>query len=98
MKDSQPSDVPYLLIIYIYVALFPSFCGLLFIRTADSMSGKQHTAAALASGSGCSFTVTSVITPRVPSAPINNRVRSYPEEDLRARPPVPRISPEGFTT
>ena len=44
--------------------------------TASSIVGKLQTAAATASGSGCSRTVISLMTPSVPSEPTNNRVRS----------------------
>ena len=46
------------------------------VRTAASMLGKWQIAALTASGSGYSFSVTSVITPSVPSLPTNSRVRS----------------------
>ena len=46
-------------------------------------------AAATASGKGCKRSVTSVITPSVPSAPTKSRVRSQPAAlDLRAAVPV----------
>ena len=44
--------------------------------TASPVPGNEHTAAEIASGSGYSFTVTSVMMPRVPSLPTNKRVKS----------------------
>ena len=46
------------------------------VRTAASMLGNEQTAAEIASGTGYRRTVTSVITPNVPSLPTNRRVRS----------------------
>ena len=46
------------------------------VLTAKSMFGKPQTAAATASGSGCSRTVISLMMPSVPSEPTNSRVRS----------------------
>jgi hypothetical protein len=43
----------------------------------------------------CRRSVASVITASVPSEPTSRRVRSYPADDLRARPPVVMTSPEG---
>jgi hypothetical protein len=46
------------------------------VATAPSIDEKAQTAADTASGTGCRRTVTSVMTPSVPSAPTNRRVRS----------------------
>ena len=46
------------------------------VRTAASMLGKVQVAAEIASGSGYSRSVISVITPSVPSLPTISRVRS----------------------
>ncbi len=46
------------------------------VLTAESMLGKLQTAAATASGNGCSRTVISLMMPSVPSEPTNSRVRS----------------------
>ena len=54
----------------------PSWMTWMVVRTAASMLGKEQTAAEMASGSGYRRTVTSVITPSVPSLPTNRRVRS----------------------
>jgi hypothetical protein len=43
---------------------------------AASTEGNGHVPPEIASGMPCSFTVTSVMTPRVPSEPTNRRVRS----------------------
>ena len=45
-------------------------------RTAEFTSGNWQIAALTASGSGCSLSVTSQITPSVPSLPTMSRVRS----------------------
>ncbi len=66
-------------------------------RTASARPGKAHTAAAIASGTGCRRTVSSVITPRVPSEPTRRRVRSYPADDFLARPAVRTTSPFAST-
>eukprot|EP00967_Tisochrysis_lutea_P018763 scaffold21262_cov30-Tisochrysis_lutea.AAC.2 len=68
--------------------------------TADAASarvGKRQEAAAPAGGMACRRRVTSVMTARVPSDPISSRVKSYPAELLRARPPVRITSPEAST-
>ena len=44
--------------------------------TAPPMSLNEHTAADIASGTAYSRTVTSVMTPSVPSEPTKRRVRS----------------------
>ncbi len=54
----------------------PSWIIWMTVRTAASMLGKEHTAAEIASGIGYSRSVTSVMTPSVPSLPTNRRVRS----------------------
>ena len=46
------------------------------VSTAAATLGKWQIAAEIASGNGYSFSVTSVITPSVPSLPTNRRVRS----------------------
>ena len=46
------------------------------VSTAALASSNEQMAAATLSGSGCSFSVTSVITPSVPSLPTISRVRS----------------------
>ena len=46
------------------------------VRTAASTDGKATTAERTASGSPCSFSVSSVMTPSVPSEPTSRRVRS----------------------
>ena len=46
------------------------------VRTAASMLGNEQIAAEIASGIGYRRSVTSVITPSVPSLPTNRRVRS----------------------
>ncbi len=66
--------------------------------TAPRMVAKVHTAEAIVSGTGCSRTVTSVITPSVPSAPTKSFVKSYPVEDFFTRRPVVMIFPVGVTT
>ena len=66
-------------------------------RTASSRSGKEHTAAAIASGTGWRRSVISVITPSVPSEPTRRPVRSYPADDFLARPPVRTTSPLAST-
>ena len=54
----------------------PSWMIWMVVRTAASMLGNEQIAAEIASGSGYSRTVTSVITPSVPSLPTIRRVRS----------------------
>ncbi len=76
----------------------PNWTAAMTVATAVSTVGKRHTAAAIVSGMPNSFRVTSTITPSVPSEPMNNRVRSYPADDLRARPPVEISEPSGSTT
>ena len=46
------------------------------VRTAASIDGKVQVAADIASGSGNTLSVISVITPSVPSLPTKRRVRS----------------------
>ena len=46
------------------------------VSTASSRVSKLQTAAEIASGTPCSRSVTSVMTPSVPSEPTNSRVRS----------------------
>jgi hypothetical protein len=46
------------------------------VSTAPAMEAKEQTAAETASGTRCSRSVTSVITPSVPSEPTKRRVRS----------------------
>ena len=50
------------------------------------------------SGIGFSLSLISVITPKVPSEPINKFVKLYPEEVFFALEPVVIISPVGKTT
>ena len=59
---------------------------------------KIQVAAAMSSGFGYIFNVTSVIIPSVPSLPIKSRVRSYPADDFLACVPVLIISPDAVTT
>jgi hypothetical protein len=54
----------------------PSWIAAITVSTADARSGKLATAAEIASGTGYRRTVTSVITPSVPSEPTKRRVRS----------------------
>ena len=54
----------------------PIWITSIVVRTAASMLGKEQIAAEMASGSGYSLTVTSVMTPNVPSLPTIKRVRS----------------------
>ena len=54
----------------------PSWIVWITVRTALATSGNAQTAADTASGSGCSRTISSVISPSVPSEPIIRRVRS----------------------
>ena len=71
--------------------LFFFFAGWIVVMTvavAPLMVENGHTAADTASGRPYKRSVTSVMTPSVPSEPTKSRVRSYPEDDLRARPPV----------
>ncbi|MGY3459993.1 hypothetical protein ACVWW5_005443 [Bradyrhizobium sp. LM3.4] len=46
------------------------------VSTALCRVSKLHTAAEIACGTGCTFSVISVMIPSVPSAPTNIRVRS----------------------
>ena len=68
------------------------------VRTAPSIVSNGHTAAEIASGRPYSRSVTSVMTPSVPSEPTNSRVKSYPDDDFRARPPVWITRPSASTT
>ncbi len=54
----------------------PTCVSWMVALTAPAMSLKWQIAALTASGSGYSFSVTSVITPSVPSLPTNSRVKS----------------------
>ena len=54
----------------------PAWIDSIAVSTAPAKVGKGQTAAEIASGIGCSRSVTSVIMPSVPSAPTNSRVRS----------------------
>ena len=54
----------------------PSWIVAITVSTAPRIESNEQTAAAIASGSGCSRTVTSVMTPSVPSEPTKSRVRS----------------------
>ena len=54
----------------------PSWIVVITVRTAPSIVSNGQTAADTASGKPCSRTVTSVITPSVPSDPTKSRVRS----------------------
>ena len=65
---------------------------------AAAVEPKTATMVSDSSGTGRSATVTSVITPRVPSAPTKSRVRSYPATPLAVRRPVRSTSPEASTT
>jgi len=64
---------------------------------AASTLGKEQRAAEIASGIPCRRSVSSVRMPRVPSEPTRRRVRSYPADDFRARPPVRMIEPSAIT-
>ena len=66
--------------------------------TAAPMSGKAQTPALIASGWPCSRSVSSVISPSVPSLPTISPVRSKPAADLRARVPVRITRPSASTT
>lgn len=65
---------------------------------AAPVEPKTATRVSDAAGAGRSATVTSVITPRVPSEPTKSRVRSYPATPLAVRRPVRSTSPEASTT
>ena len=54
----------------------PSCTSSITVRTAASTVGKVATAAAIASGMPYTRSVSSQMTPRVPSLPVNRRVRS----------------------
>ena len=54
----------------------PAWSVSITVFAAPSMSGKAHTAADIASCTGWSLTVTSVMMPSVPSEPTKRRVRS----------------------
>ena len=54
----------------------PSWIVAMTVSTAPLIDSNEQTAAETASGSGCSRSVTSVMTPSVPSDPTNSRVRS----------------------
>src|SRR5690606_41410646 len=65
---------------------------------ADSLLGKEARITMFSAGLGISFTTIFVTIPKVPSDPINNCVKFYPDENLRVLAPVHIISPEGKTT
>jgi hypothetical protein len=65
---------------------------------AASTDGNGHTPAEIASGMPESLSVSSVMTPSVPSAPTISRVRSYPADDFLARRAVVISSPFASTT
>ena len=65
---------------------------------AERTDENSIVAAAIVSGIPNRRKVSSQITPRVPSAPTNKCVRSYPADVLRARRDVFTISPVGVTT
>jgi hypothetical protein len=67
------------------------------VSQAASTDGNEQVAADTASGTPCSFSVSSVMIPSVPSEPTISRVRSYPAELFRARAPVTSTSPDGIT-
>ena len=58
---------------------------------------KWHIPLIILSGIGFNFNCISVITPKVPSEPINNPVKLYPAEVFLALPPVLIICPSGKT-
>ena len=66
--------------------------------TAFFTDGKTARAAVIASGMPYTFSVSSVMTPSVPSEPTNMPFRWIPEEDLAARLPVWMMSPFASTT
>ena len=76
----------------------PNWIVWITARTAASIESNAQTAADTASGCPKRRTVTSVMTPSVPSDPTKRRVRSYPADDLRARPPVRMTRPSASTT
>ncbi len=55
---------------------------------AASALSKLANTSLLSLGRGATFSPARVMMPRVPSAPTNSRVRSYPAADLRFREPV----------
>ena len=65
---------------------------------ASSRVSKAAEQAAAFSGFGLILRIISVTTPRVPSEPTNNRVKSYPDTHFIQLEPVRRISPSGRTT
>ncbi len=69
--------------------------------TASAAAGAEANRAATVRGAwaaGRSDRVASVITPSVPSLPMNSLVRSYPATPFAVRRPVRRTSPEASTT
>ena len=54
----------------------PACMVAMVVSTADFRSGNWQTAADIASGMPCSRSRTLVMTPSVPSEPMNSRVRS----------------------
>ena len=56
--------------------------------TALSTEGNEHIADDIASGIPCSFKVSSVINPKVPSDPTISFVKSYPAADFFDLSPV----------
>jgi hypothetical protein len=65
---------------------------------ASRTDAKEHDAEAIVSGIPRSLTVSSVMMPRVPSAPTKGCVKSYPADDFFALVPVVMISPSPRTT
>ncbi len=65
---------------------------------AASTEGNGQTPEAIASGMPDNLSVSSVMTPSVPSEPTISLVRSYPAADFFARRAVVISSPSGITT
>jgi len=68
------------------------------VATASCSVGNAQLAAATLDGSGCSRSVSSVMMPSVPSAPIIRCSRSKPADDLRARVPRRTSVPSASAT
>ena len=68
------------------------------VSTAPASVSNWQIAADCASGMPCRRSWISVMTPSVPSLPMNSRVRSYPVAALRTRPPVRTTRPSAITT
>ena len=66
-------------------------------RHADSTSGKARRRTTACSGMPWSRSVSSVITPSVPSEPISSPSRSYPADVFGARLPARTTRPPGST-